>query len=1355
MLRSQTNVAYLSFHWGTSPKVFPYILVSGKLPDLTKGSGIQSDSALGASLKTRTTSGCVDNLWPLISGNMITAVTVYLCTLLLLEASPYVFGVDVCMKYTYISVSDDESISADTSSCLNGTYACKTLEYALRNVTNCTYISINCSGPLTVNAPINVANAYGLTLEAGVTNQKVLCSNGAGLRFQAVRDVHIVGLYWYQCSIRHPTFSSYGGGEGSSGIVFIESMDISIKGSTFTSSYGTGLSLYNVGGTVIIQNCSFVNNTVTGCIGPICNESSHGLYIEFGFYENTWGVLSLQNSYARIMIMNSTFALNKNPYSDVPQPYLDYTKTVNGVLGGGLAIVFGVNSVDNTIEIMSCSFQNNSALFGAGLAIIMGNNATSNQVRISQSSQFSFNSATQVGGGIILVLSRSDGLPNNSVTVSASFISNSASMGGAMGCFSGYQLLPTQRNSLTITQSSFTTNIAHRGGSALSIITWTRANGGYPLAASMDQSNLTSNIISGLSSSSSTSSVVGLGTVYLESSSIVMSNTQFIQNIGTSLFLLSSAVTLHDNVEFAYNYAINGAAVYLSGVSWMKFTRGLQLLFKSNHALQYGGGVYQEFPLPGASGEGWNCIIQYENDSILMDNWNVTVSFVNNSAQRGGSSIYLSNPESCIREGDNPPFTNSLVYNFLGSNAAEQVSNPPNMIFVSQTSKTVWEGQSPRLSAYSVDHFNHSATSPVLLELDYNRSSPNLSLGGNRAFQLNSASPNGFYVTGPLYNDSGNSTYTAELIAHSAQQPLTVARIVFNVSQCPFGCPYNATLKVCQCKSNSAVQCEDNVCCIKYGYWYGKFQTSDGSTVYEEDVCPRGFCSYNGNGLCPENTKCPFISGYCKLPQAQNGICANNRGGAFCSYCTDGNSFTYAGIKCVDDSRCSSGYKTLLIFIIFLYWAILTGVILFALKFKFRVGSGRLYCVLYYFSIINYFVGNNYPTAFLQVSVDLITGIVLQPRFLGSIDLCLSKGMLPIEIVALNYIHPLFFLIFVFTIIFMAHYFRCIANLKSTSQAVCLLILLSHTSLVETSITILRPVIYPNLATEYVSIQPATDYLDRIDHLPYAVIALFVLLINIPLSVFLFCSPWLSKCGFLKMDKIKPILDEFQGCYKDEYRCFAGFYLIVRELIYLISLFPDLKVYGAIYTYQWVSIIAVIIHAMVQPYKEKWLNILDTVLLSNLVAVSLLFGGTAYTLFGQNDDSRNFHVFLVHIFVLMPIIYALMLGIHSLIIQIYKYIKKQRSVDLNGLQSTRPDVVNGDKELRKESSEVRLPLTRSSGNQSSEKQSSGKGSSGKESETSEKQMSGKDLPQESRTCIVIDRRDSVIFDTIMDQNSSN
>ena len=1189
---------------------------------------------------------------------MLIIINFYMAiAVLFLVAVTFGLSEAVCTKYTNISVSNIAS-SADTANCLNGRSTCKTLEYALSNVTNCTYVSINCSGPLVVKAPVNVGNVYGLVL-AGVSTQRVLCSEGAGIAFQAVGDVQIVGLYWSQCSIRHPTFSSNG---RSSSIAFIESADITIKDSSFTSGYGTGLSLYNVGGTVTVQNCSFLNNTMIGCAGTSCDEDSQGLHIEFGCYNNTCGLLSSHNSNTLIVLENNSFSLNNNPYSEMEQPFLDYSTILNGGVGGGLAIIIGGNSSNNTIIIMECIFENNSALLGAGLAFVVSDAATSNEISILQSSQFTSNSAAQAGGGILLVLATTAVLPNNSITVSASFASNSASLGGAMACFSAYQPYPNLRNSLTITQSSFSMNIAYRGGSALSLVTlWSRGNGGFPLVASMDQSNISYNIISALSPYAPTSSVVGVGAVYLELSSLVINSVQLNWNVGTALFLSSSFVTLHGNVEFGYNYAINGAAVYLSGVSWLTLTRGLQLHFEGNYALQYGGGLYQEFPLPGASGHWWDCIIQYENSSVLVENWEVNVTFLNNSAQRGGSSIYTSCPESCIREGDNPPFTNSLVYNFLRSNAAEQVSNPPNTLYVNQTlTNNVWLGQKPQLNAHALSIFNQTMVGTLLAALDYSGSSLNFSLGGNSAFQLNSVSNTNLYVTGP--NLGLNNTGTAKVIICSTQQPLTITRIVFNVTQCLFGCPYNVMLKVCLCKSTSAIQCDNNVCCIKYGYWYGKFEEISGIDVYEGDVCPRGFCSYNGNGLCPKNS-CPFISGYCQLPQTENDICANNRGGAFCSYCTNGNSFTYAAIKCVDDSRCGPEYKALLVLIIFLYWVFLTGILICALKFKFRVGSGRLYCVLYYFSVINYFVGKNYPTTFLQVSVDLITGIVLQPRFIGSIPLCVSEGMLPLQVIALSYIHPLFFLLLVVGIIFMARYFKTIAMLKSTSQAVCLLILLSHTSLVETSITILRPVTYSNLEGGYVGIQPTTRYFDPSYHRPYAAIAIIILLLNIPLSLLLLLAPWLIKYSFFKMDKIKPILDEFQSCYKDEYRSFAGFYLTLRELMYVVSLFPNLKVYGAIYTYQWISVMVVIIHAMVQPYKEKWLNILDTVLLANLVAVSLLFGGSAYSLFDQNNEGRNFHEFLVHIFVLMPVTYAVMLGAYLLSTQLWKYGKKQAPND--------------------------------------------------------------------------------------------
>ena len=417
-------------------------------------------------------------------------------------------------------------------------------------------------------------------------------------------------------------------------------------------------------------------------------------------------MLSLNNTNAFVALENNSFLINSNPYSQPQIPFLD--TVANTRSGGGLVVIVGSYSSNNTILIMSCGFENNSALYGAGLAVVVTTGATSNKVVVSQNSQFTFNSATLAGGGVLVVL---DSTQNNSVTISASFVRNSASIGGGLSCITSFsQMNPAQSNSLTLTQSCFLANVANRGGSAISMVTSSRSSGGYPIMASMDQCNITKNTISALSSPSS-SSVVGLGAVYLELSSLSIHNVLFNQNAGTALFLMSSSVKLQGNVVFAYNYAINGAGVYIVGTSWLNLTKGLQLQFEGNYALQYGGGVYQEFPLPGAFGEWWDCFMQYENISIPIQNWSINVSFLNNTAQSGGSSIYLSNPESCVRDEDDPPFTNSLVYNYLGSSAAQQVSSPPSKLLINQSSTTLWEGQMPQLFAFASGYFNSSIVS--------------------------------------------------------------------------------------------------------------------------------------------------------------------------------------------------------------------------------------------------------------------------------------------------------------------------------------------------------------------------------------------------------------------------------------------------------------------------------------------------------------------------------------------------------------------------------------------------------------------------------------------------------------------
>ena len=61
-------------------------------------------------------------------------------------------------------------------------------------------------------------------------------------------------------------------------------------------------------------------------------------------------------------------------------------------------------------------------------------------------------------------------------------------------------------------------------------------------------------------------------------------------------------------------------------------------------------------------------------------------------------------------------------------------------------------------------------------------------------------------------------------------------------------------------------------------------------------------------------------------------------------------------------------------------------------------------------------------------------------------------------------------------------------------------------------------------------------------HLVYAIVAILCeVIIVIGLPLFLLLEPFLRRR--VNLVRIKPLLDQFQGCYKDKYRWFAAYIL--------------------------------------------------------------------------------------------------------------------------------------------------------------------------------------------------------------------
>ena len=103
------------------------------------------------------------------------------------------------------------------------------------------------------------------------------------------------------------------------------------------------------------------------------------------------------------------------------------------------------------------------------------------------------------------------------------------------------------------------------------------------------------------------------------------------------------------------------------------------------------------------------------------------------------------------------------------------------------------------------------------------------------------------------------------------------------------------------------------------------------------------------------------------------------------------------------------------------------------------------------------------------------------------------------------------------------------------------------------------------------------------------------LVVGICLPLLLLLEPVLSKK--INFSKIKPLLDQFQGCYKDRYRWFAAYYLICRQVIFLIVYTFSSNNHHMLAYLQTACVIMAMIHMWFQPYQNEFLNALDGVIL--------------------------------------------------------------------------------------------------------------------------------------------------------------
>ena len=226
----------------------------------------------------------------------------------------------------------------------------------------------------------------------------------------------------------------------------------------------------------------------------------------------------------------------------------------------------------------------------------------------------------------------------------------------------------------------------------------------------------------------------------------------------------------------------------------------------------------------------------------------------------------------------------------------------------------------------------------------------------------------------------------------------------------------------------------------------------------------------------------------------------------------------------------------------------------------------------------------------------------------------------------------------------------------SLVEAFATFILLSYVKVINTSFDILMLTQFYNVSGQvvglYVYYNGSQEYFGR-DHLPYAVLAIFMfttfnllpllLLCLYPCRCFQSCL----NCCRLNRQVLRTFMDAFQGCYKFEpYDCryWAAFYLFLRTAV--LAIFASTQGGFFVVVCGTLFIPAVVLTAIVRPYRASVYNVIDLVIFLAFIQVCFSTAGIGLVLPGQNF---LFSATMLGIGIIIPLMYIILFALYKLL----------------------------------------------------------------------------------------------------------
>ena len=1073
----------------------------------------------------------------------------------------------------YISIDEDKG--NDSNDCLQGQHSCQSLMYV-------SHSTINISSSLTIkiiSSTLGIQESVVFTGINGlltITGQRsnIKCTgnennlNGSGIVFNKCKNVNLTGFTVEYCGLVYQQKKYY----GLQAVLFYKCSSIFLSLVNFTNSNGTGLVLYHNTGSsnIFVSQCTFSNNILSDRFFYPERDTAHQLRFTGG------GFSIIRVHEVTILISFCQFVNNSASF------------------GGALSL----NDIFNShILIPSCRFINNTAGTSGGAVAI-----TVHRKHYSLSSVYSIGfyfcyingNTAQFGGGVAIQIPHDDratSQPNTILFHFCNFIGNKGKVTSAVDINGSSQKLY---------QSIYT------------IIKFQTNNQFINNTAGIN-----------LQGSGSHKGKLFKATVFAIDVKVILNNKlSFYNNIGTPIYVLNSHLHLgkfKSNITFVNNTGDCGGAIFMDNGA-MDIFLNTTLHFLSNSAV-IGGAIFIQ---------SLN-IMQYRYEGTCFLQNNVTtlqLHFINNNATSGiGHNIFASTLQPCVQlyqSNTTALFTDGRMGTFnFSSSVSHSVSTAPATLLLNETHLFPFPGLPYTMNVIQLDELNHSVTNLQLFPLSATWLYKTL-------IKINLTHSIGHNYKIIFIGQVGdNGTLLLQTTEYSAALYINVT-----LFQCPPGYIFQADTCHCSHSTNSLYyygipHClENRNAVISTGTWAGyvkeEFATAD---------CVVSLCDYHASKRYEEHI---LPLDYSLL---NDQVCAPHRNGVLCGNCITGYT-TYhhsPSYHCGESTHCQYGP---LLYVLSEIIPV-TVIFLVILLFNINLTSGALYSFIFYSQIVSnhytQYQPHNDTLKYFFSTFKIVYGIFDLSVFeVDELSFCLFKSATVMDLMLIKYLTTLYALLLIIVTILVLRanslYF-CIKlchkcgrrNIRgSIVNALTAFLVLCYFHCLVITLHILVPSYVMGEGGRILKTVPLysgdLSYMSD-DHFKYAIPAIICLaFIILPPPIVLLSEPFLVRInGALNIRrnavtytlhrlrmKLKPFLDSFQGCFKDNHRCFAGLFFLYRILIVLTPIYFPEGTFWNITMKETLLFLILLLHSLCAPFQQESFNHLTSFLLIDLLLINML-----------------------------------------------------------------------------------------------------------------------------------------------------